>query len=168
MIFNKTFKLIFKSFPLITCLLVNKYENYLKNEFLITLINLVHVFVFICLISLILIAVQFLKQTIIKQNNLEDLNRKYRSDLEQANSEIISTQSEIDFLNKEIDKTNILLRCCICKFKHSTHTFIPCGHFCLCQFCLNCFISFTRQNREALTCPICRRRIRNIYRTYLN
>jgi hypothetical protein len=161
--FNKKYKFLFNCLPLLSCYFVNKNELFLKYDFYLSQILL-----YFSLVFLAWVLTKFIKQVIIKKNDLQTLNIKYQSDLILANSEILASQSEIDFLNEEIDKNNIMLTCCICKSQQSTHTLIPCGHFCLCHFCLNCLTCYQRLNKEALTCPRCRRRVRNAYRTYFN
>lgn len=56
------------------------------------------------------------------------------------------------------------MTCKICLTEPMTHTMIPCGHFCLCETCVNALASV---DRYLWKCPICNTKVIQYMRTYM-
>ncbi|XP_051167014.1 uncharacterized protein LOC127285187 [Leptopilina boulardi] len=56
--------------------------------------------------------------------------------------------------------------CCVCKVNQSTHTFVPCGHVCICDDCKTDYEENNIENRSLQVCPLCRIEYMMIMRIY--
>jgi len=81
------------------------------------------------------------------------LKRLTLSDLEEVS---LHTQELIIKKKKEQRESRL---CVVCIDQERTNVVIPCGHFCLCEFC-------TEQLPKPIKCPVCRGGAREIVRVY--
>jgi hypothetical protein len=81
-----------------------------------------------------------------------------------------SLYQKVEYISVEIAKRALghegrnhqaTLTCVVCRDNHKTHTFLPCGHRCVCASCANQILHRTRQ------CPICRTRCTGAVQVYV-
>lgn len=54
--------------------------------------------------------------------------------------------------------------CTICINAESTHLFIPCGHFCICEDCAS---QIMQDSDNVKMCPICKAQISSVHKVYI-
>jgi len=84
---------------------------------------------------------------------LLEASKIVQQQIEEATTRLQEDKRRAIIAKERAEDQNI---CVICKVEEKTHTFRPCGHFCVCADC----------SSQVQSCPLCRRRIRGVDRTF--